>query len=353
MLPPLCRCARALVHSDPLPVQWSREQRSTGGAGSHARWLKHGGTHASQRDLDRGSGVSVTPAHGLKALQHHHPRHPPLRRLKTAASAARLPPGVASSLDGGAAGDITPIADAVRSLAAASGAGRRAGAATRPAALSAEAPEGLTPSLTGLDLPAEDEVVDEAAAAASAAAAARLQEAEEALRVRSIVLLRHMSWIASPAATRLAVQVRPYAEKEGRTATHTLDAFSRLDRVHHGASFTPPSPGQAASLMPSPVDGTTSETNALAGFLCPSAASVALTPLLRALYSRQPAIVAKSLSVRGCGSKCLTSADATLQVICCCRSWQPWWKPASLCHSPSLLRPCPRPWWRGTRLWRR
>ena len=207
-------------------MQWSREQRSTGGAGSHARWLKHGGTHASQRDLDRGSGVSVTPAHGLKALQHHHPRHPPLRRLKTAASAARLPPGVASSLDGGAAGDITPIADAVRSLAAASGAGRRAGAATRPAALSAVAPEGLTPSLTGLDLPAEDETVDEAAVAASAAAAARLQESEEALRVRSIVLLRHMSWIASPAATRLAVQVRPYAEKEGGRATHTPAALS-------------------------------------------------------------------------------------------------------------------------------
>jgi len=80
-------------------------------------------------------------------------------------------------------------------------------------------------------------------------------EGDEA-RYRHAVLFRHMSWVLGPAATRLAVT--------------------------------------AASSSPGP-DGTVRESNALRGFLQPSAASVTLAPLLRALYCRQIEVVTAAL----------------------------------------------------------
>jgi hypothetical protein len=78
----------------------------------------------------------------------------------------------------------------------------------------------------------------------------------EEMRTKNIILFRHLSWIQSPAATRMAVS--------------------------------------AASITAAP-DGSTTEANALIGFLAPSAASISLAPLLRALYCRQPDVVTAAL----------------------------------------------------------
>lgn len=75
------------------------------------------------------------------------------------------------------------------------------------------------------------------------------QDNEESLR--RFVLFRHMSWILSPAASKICVE-------SSRTSTSSAD------------------------------DG-------LSSFLVPSAASVLLSPLLRALYSRIPELVATAL----------------------------------------------------------
>lgn len=91
-------------------------------------------------------------------------------------------------------------------------------------------------------------------AGGDAAAAAAAAEA----RNRHILMFRTMSWVYSPSATRLAVG--------------------------------------SAALQACPLDGTVSEANCLLSFLQPSPASVAITPLLRALYTRNADLAGAALS---------------------------------------------------------
>ena len=93
------------------------------------------------------------------------------------------------------------------------------------------------------------------AGSASASSAAAAADSERAFR--NTLMYRLYSWIYSPSATRLAVG--------------------------------------SASLHPCPLDGTVSDANCLLSFLVPSPASVAIAPLLRALYVRNGELACASL----------------------------------------------------------